>query len=140
MLHIVSKDNIYISYLLTYLNSHNDPINGFRSATTHPFQALLLLVRIHQLVTLFLSLQQIQGRPLHSLLQIPTSNTRLGGACSLFEPTQPLGINTLHKSHVVEELIQLTIISDVEIIANSHWTEDLTQDFFSRSQSCYIGT
>ena len=42
------------------------------------------------------------------------------------EPAQPLNINTLHNIYVVEELIQLTIESNAEIIANSHWTEDLT--------------
>ena len=42
------------------------------------------------------------------------------------EPAQPLDNNTLHNVHVVEELIQLTIESNEEIIANSHWTEDLT--------------
>ena len=42
------------------------------------------------------------------------------------EPAQPLDINTLHNVHVVEELIELTIKSNAEIIANSHWTEDLT--------------
>ena len=36
------------------------------------------------------------------------------------EPAQPLNINTLHNVHVVEELIQLTIKSNAEIIANSH--------------------
>ena len=41
------------------------------------------------------------------------------------EPVQPLDINRLHNVNVVEQLIQLTIISDAEIIANSHWTEDL---------------
>ena len=33
---------------------------------------------------------------------------------------------TLHNVHVVEELMQLSLGSDKEIIANSHWTEDLT--------------
>ena len=42
------------------------------------------------------------------------------------EPAQPLDINTLHNVHVVQELIQLTIKSNAEIIANTHWTEDLT--------------
>ena len=41
------------------------------------------------------------------------------------EPAQPLNINTLHNEYVVEELIQLTIESNAEIIANLHWTEDL---------------
>ena len=42
------------------------------------------------------------------------------------ESAQPLNTNTLHNVHVVEELIQLTIESNAEVIANSHWTEDLT--------------
>ena len=42
------------------------------------------------------------------------------------EPAQPLNINTLHNVYGVEELIQLTIESSEKIIANSHWTEDLT--------------
>ena len=41
------------------------------------------------------------------------------------EPAQTLGINTMHNIYVVEELIELTIESNAEIIANSHWTEDL---------------
>ena len=45
------------------------------------------------------------------------------------EPAQPLDINTLHNVHVVEQLIQVTIESNAEIIANSQWTEDLTKDF-----------
>ena len=43
----------------------------------------------------------------------------------------PININTLHNVHGVEEVIQLTIESDAEIIANSHWTADL----FSRTLS-----
>ena len=42
------------------------------------------------------------------------------------EPAQPLDINTLHNVYVVDELIQLIIESNAEIIANSHWAEDLT--------------
>ena len=42
------------------------------------------------------------------------------------EPTQSLNINTQHNVYVVEELIQLIIESNAEIIANSHWTKDLT--------------
>ena len=41
-------------------------------------------------------------------------------------PAQTLVINTLHTIQIVEELIQLAIISDTGIIANPHWTEDLT--------------
>ena len=41
------------------------------------------------------------------------------------KPSQPLNINTLQNVYVVEELIQLTIELNVEIIANSIWTEDL---------------
>ena len=56
------------------------------------------------------------------------------------EPAQPLDINTLHKVYVVEELIQVTIISNVKIILNVHWTEDLTYDFsLEYSQFCCIG-
>ena len=39
--------------------------------------------------------------------------------------TRLTDINTLHNVYVAEELIQLTVISDAEIIANSNWTEDL---------------
>ena len=45
---------------------------------------------------------------------------------NMVEPVQPLDINTLHNIYVVEELIQLRTESNAEIIANSHWTEDLT--------------
>ena len=42
------------------------------------------------------------------------------------QSAQPLNVNTLHNVQTVEELIQLTVESDVEIIANSHETEDFT--------------
>ena len=43
------------------------------------------------------------------------------------ETAQPLNIHTLHNYvYVVKELIQLTIQTNAEIIANSHWTEDLS--------------
>ena len=45
------------------------------------------------------------------------------------EPAPPLDINALHNVHVVKELIQLAVIFDAEIIANSHWTKDLTYYF-----------
>ena len=40
-----------------------------------------------------------------------------------------IGISLNRSLYVIEELIQLTVGSDAEIIANSHWTEDLTYDF-----------
>ena len=40
--------------------------------------------------------------------------------------TQQLDINAMHNVQAVKELIQLTVISNAEIIANPHWTEDLT--------------
>ena len=45
------------------------------------------------------------------------------------EPAQPLAINTLYNVYVVEELIQFTVESDAEFIANSHWTKDVTKEF-----------
>ena len=41
-------------------------------------------------------------------------------------PAQPLDINTPHNVYVVEELIQLTVESEAEFIANSHWNEGFT--------------
>ena len=43
------------------------------------------------------------------------------------ESTYPVDINTLHNVIIVDELIKLTIESDAEIIANSHWIEDLAR-------------
>ena len=55
------------------------------------------------------------------------------------EPTQPLYINMLHNVYiyVVEELKYLTIESNAENIANSHWTDNLIYDFsLEYSQGC----
>ena len=52
----------------------------------------------------------------------PRQNIRLHSN-DMAEPAQPLDINTLHNVYVIEEFIQLTVGSDVEIIANSHWTD-----------------
>ena len=52
------------------------------------------------------------------------SPRRIAHSKDMAEPAQPLDINTLHNVYVVEELIQLTVGSDMAIIANSHWTED----------------
>ena len=53
------------------------------------------------------------------------------------EPVQD--INALHNVYVFEEFIQLTIESNAEIIDNSHWTEELTQDFsLEYSQGCSV--
>ena len=53
----------------------------------------------------------------------------------MVEPTQHLEINMLLNIFVAEELIQLTIESNAEIIANSHWTEDFSLEY---SQDCCI--
>ena len=45
------------------------------------------------------------------------------------EPEQPLNINKLHNVYVVKELIQLTVGSNAEIIANSLWIEILRSTF-----------
>ena len=70
--------------LLTYLNSHNNPISGFRSAATPPSRRLFLL-RVYA----SWSLQRIQGRPLRRLPWIPASNTRLTGVSSSVQTTWP---------------------------------------------------
>ena len=49
------------------------------------------------------------------------------------EPVEPLVINTLSNVHVIEELIQLPIGSDTVVIANSYWTKNLAQHFFSNT-------
>ena len=35
----------------------------------------------------------------------------------------------LHNAYVIGELIQLTVQSRAEIVAYSHWTDDLRQEF-----------
>ena len=59
----------------------------------------------------------------------------------LDEPAQSLDVDTVHNFYVVEELIQLTVESDTEIIANSHWTEGLFSRILSRLlHHCLIGS
>ena len=59
-------------------------------------------------------------------IKYPSRRSNLLHSSDMAEPAQPLDVNTLHNVYVVEEVIQLTVVSDMEIIANSHWTEDLT--------------
>ena len=130
---LISRRN----YLLTYLIGHNNPINGVRPAATHPSRCLCFLRAyaswLHPLMT---------GLPRFGLLKdarssssptsadprikYPSRRSILLHTNDMAEPAQPLNINTLHNVYVVKELIQLTIDSSAEIIANSHWTEDLT--------------
>ena len=86
------------------------------------FQAPLFLARLRQLVTQIddrassiWSLKRLQGCPLRRLHRISSLNTCLAAS-------QLMDINTLRKVHVGEEL---TIISDAEIILNTHWNEDI---------------
>ena len=58
--------------------------------------------------------------------QIPVLEGFLHHSNDMTEPARPLDINTQHNVYVVEELIQFTAGSYEEIIANSHWIEDLT--------------
>ena len=55
-----------------------------------------------------------------SLIKYPSRRSILLHTNDMAEPAQPLNINTLYNVYVVEELLQLTIESNVEIIANSH--------------------
>ena len=95
--------------LLTYLIGHNNPINGFRPAATHPSRRFCSLRAyaswLHQSMT---GLPQIR-------LKYPSCRSILLHTNYMAEPAQPLDINTLHNVHVVEELIQLTIESNAEI-------------------------
>ena len=45
------------------------------------------------------------------------------------EPVYTLDTNTLYNVNVVDKLIQPTVGSNAEIVANSHLTEDLTYYF-----------
>ena len=121
----------------TYLVGHNNLINEFQPAATHPLGASASCAPTPVGFT-----NQWQSF-LH--LVLPTDFRKYPSRRSILhtndmaEPAQPLNINTLHNVHVVEELIQLTIESNAEIIANSHWTEDLTWDFsLEYSQGCCI--
>ena len=95
----------------TYLIGHKYPINKYQPAATHPSGRLCFLRAYtswsHQSMAGFHRFDRL----------IPASNTLLTWASSSIRTTWPLDINTLHNVHVVEEHIQLTIISDEEIIA-----------------------
>ena len=56
-------------------------------------------------------------------IKYPSRRNILLHSNDMAEPVQPLDINTLHTVYAV---IQLTVESNAEIIANSHWTVDLT--------------
>ena len=78
----------YPGQILTYLDGHNNPINGFRSAVKHR-SAPLFLAHLRQFVTpiddrtsSIWSFEGIQGRPLRRLSQISALNTHLAGASS----------------------------------------------------------
>ena len=58
-------------------------------------------------------------------VQYPSRWSILHHTNDMVEPAQRLDIKSLHNVHVIEELIQLTVIPNAEIIANLHWIEDL---------------
>ena len=62
-------------------------------------------------------------------IKYPSRRSILLHMNDMVEPTQHLEINMLLNIFVAEELIQLTIESDAEIIANSHWTEDFSLEY-----------
>ena len=74
--------------------------------------------------------QRIQGRPLRQLPQIPSSYTRLAEAFPSYErygrASAAADIFMLHNVYIAEELIHLIIESNAGIIANLHWTENVT--------------
>ena len=114
---------IWLTTYLLYLIGHNNPINGFRPAATHPsnrWQGFLDLVFPTDARSSF-SPTSADPR-----IKYPSCRIILLHTNDMARPAQPLDINTLHNVHVVEELIQLTTVSNAEIIANSHWTEDIT--------------
>ena len=49
------------------------------------------------------------------------------------KPAKPLDINTLSNVHVIEELIQLPVASDMVVIADSYWTKILRSTFLSNT-------
>ena len=110
--------------LATYLIGHNNPINRFRPAATHPFGHLYFSLAYTNRWQGFFDLIFPTDTKLSSSPTLRYSI--LLRRNDLAEPAQPLDIDMLHNIHVVEELIQLTIGSEVDIIANSRWTEDLT--------------
>ena len=110
LLHIGSN-----TYLLTYLIGSNNPITDF-DLPQHIFPGAsafcvptLLGYTNRRKVFLDLVLPKDTRSSSLPISQIPASNTCLAEA-----------------STVVEEHIQLTIESNAEIIAISHWTEDFT--------------
>ena len=50
---------------------------------------------------------------------------------------QPLDVKALHKVHVVEKLIRLTVKSNAEYISNSHRTDDIKQVFYLKYSQHY---
>ena len=116
--------------LFTYLIAHNNPINGFRPAVTHPSRRPCFLDLV------FPTDARSSSSPTSTdpCIQYPSRRSILLHTNYMAEPAQHLNINTLHNVYVVEELIQLTIESNAEITANSHWTEDLSK----YSQGCCI--
>ena len=74
-------------------------------------------------------------------IKYPSHRILLLHTYDMADPAQPLDINSLHNVHVVKGLIQLIIISDAEIIANSHYTEELFSRILSRQwHRCLIGS
>ena len=113
------------TYLLTYLIGHNNSFNGFWPVATH-----YTCSWSHQ------SLISVDPR-----IKYPTRRSNLFHTNNMAELTQPLVIKTLHNAYVIEELIQFTIESVAEIIANSHWTIGLFFQILSRLlHQCFIGS
>ena len=134
----------------TYLIGHNNPINGFRPAATHTSRRFCFLRAyaswLHQSMAMLHRFVFPTDRRSSSLptsadsgIKYPSRRSILLYTNDMVEPAQPLNINTLHNIHVIVVLIQFTIESNARIIANSHWTEDLTLDFsLEYSQGCCI--
>ena len=72
------------------------------------------MIKGHQFLNFKTELFDLLVLPTVAFRRFPYKFAHLDGTCT-----------TLHNIYVVE----LTLESDVEIIAKWHWTDDLTQDF-----------
>ena len=133
--------NFRSCHLLTYSIGHNNPFKGFRPAATHSS-------RHHRLLRAplfddrpFLDLiLPTDTRPFSSLtsadlcIKILSRRSILFNLNNIAEPALPLGSNTLHYVYVVDELLQLTVVSNAEILAPSRTVfKILRRSFLAKS-------
>ena len=121
-----------LTYLLTYLCGHNNPIIGFRP-TLKLFCRRLCFARASSSWSHRAKSGAIQPGlsnscasslpPMTADHPIKHSSRRSVFIHSndMAEPTEPLDTNTLSNVHIIEDLIQLPVGSDTVVIANSYW-------------------